>query len=265
MERPQPLAGTRIAITRPAGTGTALARRVKRLGGVPLLLPGSSLGDPADPDAARAALEAALECDFTIFTSPAAVRFAQRLGAKRGAGHVLAPGAGTLGALLQRGFKGAAAPLREDSEGLLGLPALQDIAGMRVGIVGAAGGRGLLEAQISRRGAKVLHAHVYVRAPARLGRRHGDALQAQANLPLYVLLSSAEALANILTALPGPAHRFLLGGTAVTSSERLAGIARSAHFARVVRAESPHAGALLGAVIADREASRPPDTMAARK
>jgi hypothetical protein len=39
---------------------------------------------------------------------------------------------------------------------------------------------------------------------------------------LYVLLSSAEALTNILAALPGDARRALLAGTPVVSSARRA-------------------------------------------
>ncbi|MGH8154017.1 MAG: uroporphyrinogen-III synthase, partial [Rhodanobacteraceae bacterium] len=104
MAPPRPLTGTRIAITRPAGTGVALAQRVLALGGTPLLLPGSSLRAPADPDAARTALRTALACDLAIFTSPTAVRFARRLGAQSGRGRVLAPGAGTLRALRRAGF-----------------------------------------------------------------------------------------------------------------------------------------------------------------
>lgn len=265
MAAPRPLAGTRTAITRPAGTATALARRIAVLGGVPLLLPGSSLRPPSDPEAARAALQAALGCDFTIFTSPAAVRFVRRLGAPRACGRILAPGTGTLRALHRAGFTGAAAPAREDSEGLLGLPELEAVAGKHIGIVGAAGGRGLLDTELTRRGASVAHAHVYRRAPARLDRRHAEALLADAARPLYVLLSSGEALANVLTALPAAARHALLGATAVVSSQRLAGIARNAGFTRVLRADAPHAEALLGAVIADRAGGGPPATMAPRK
>lgn len=263
MASPRPLAGTRVAITRPAGTGSALARQVSASGGVALLLPGSSLRGPPDRDAARAALQAALACDWTIFTSPAAVRFAQRLSAPRRRCQALAPGAGTLRALQRAGFIAAAAPAREDSEGLLDLPVLRKVAARRIGIVGAAGGRGLLDRELGRRGAQVVHAHVYQRVPARLDHRHAGALERGAGMPLYVLLSSAEALANILATLPGPAVGLLLAGTATVSSARLAEAARNAGFARVVRAVSPHADALLAAVAGDRATAALPANMAA--
>lgn len=251
MAAPRPLAGTCVAITRPAGTGGALARRVRALGGTPLLLPGSSLRTPLDAAVARTALRTALACDVAIFTSPAAVRFARRLGARLGRGRALAPGAGTLRALRRAGFTEARAPAREDSEGLLALPALRSVRGQRIGIVGAAGGRGLLDRELAARGASVVHAYVYRRMSARLDHRHAESLRRAATQPLYVMLSSAEALANILGPLPEDARAILLGGTALVSSDRLAAIAHEAGFARVLHAGSAHAQAMLAAVVAD--------------
>lgn len=229
---------------------TTLARQVRARGGTPLLLPGSSLRGPADGVAARAALQQALACDVAIFTSPAAVRFARRLGALHCHARILAPGSGTLRALVRAGCPNAEAPAREDSEGLLGLPTLKQAAGLRVGIIGAAGGRGLLDRELAARGAKTLHAHVYQRAPARLNRRHASLL-AHARQPMYVLLSSTEALTNILTRLPAGARAALLRGTAVTSSERLANAAREAGFARLLDAGSAHAKTMLQAIRAN--------------
>lgn len=252
MTETPPLAGVRIVITRPAGTAAPLLRAVGSLGGEPLLLPGASLRPPIDAGAARAALRAALGCDLAIFTSPAAVRFARRLAPLRSQAVVLAPGAGTRRALQRAGIAGVHAPSREDSEGLLGLGMLQDVRGRRIGIIGAAGGRGLLPDELARRGATILHAHVYRRLPARLDRRHRDALLGNGRRRnAYVLLSSAEALANILAALPDDARRALLAGTAVVSSARLADAARRAGFAHALRADSAATVNLLTAVTAD--------------
>jgi uroporphyrinogen-III synthase len=252
MPTSRPLTGTRIAITRPAGTGGALARRVRALGGVPLLLPGSSLRAADDSKAAREALKTALASDKVIFTSPAAVRFAHRLVPLHARMRCLAPGAGTHRALLHAGCANPVAPIREDSEGLLALPALRDVRGMRIGIVGAPCGRGLLERALAGRGADVEHAYVYRRLPARLDRRHAEALRRDTRKPLYVLLSSAEALSRIPAGLPDDARRRLLAGSAVVSSGRLALIAHKAGFPRVLRAGTTHAADMLAAVIADR-------------
>ncbi|TAN04952.1 MAG: uroporphyrinogen-III synthase [Rhodanobacteraceae bacterium] len=252
MMKTRSLTGACVVITRPAGTGGTLAREVRARGGTPLLLPGASLRGPAAGTAARAALRQALACDLAIFTSPAAVRFAQRLDALQGRARLLAPGTGTLRALVRAGCRGVGAPTREDSEGLLGLPSLQDAKGMRIGIIGAAGGRGLLDRELAARGAETLHAHVYQRQPARLDRRHADRLL-HARQPVYVLLSSSEALTNILASLPAAARVALLRATAVTSSARLADAARKAGFARLLDAGSAHADAMLEAIGRDRD------------
>ena len=251
MGRAQPLAGVSVVITRPAGTGGPLARQVRALGGEPVLLPGSSLHGLSDATA-RDALRRALAADIAIFTSPVAVRFARRLQPLHGRARVLAPGAGTQAALHRAGCPCVETPAREDSEGILGLPALQAVRGRHISIVGAAGGRGLLDGELTARGAEVQHALVYARMPARLDRRHATTLQRVARRPLYVLLSSAEALVNILGGLPTAAAQSLLAGTAVVSSTRLATAARAAGFAAVVNAGSPHAAALLDAVATHR-------------
>lgn len=248
-----PLDGTRIVITRPAGTGGPVARKVRELGGTPILLPGASLRAAADPAAARGALRSALHCDVAIFTSPASVRFARALAPLRSRATVLAPGVGTRRALQRAGLAQAQAPSREDSEGILALPVLQNVGGRRVGIVGAAGGRGLLASELSRRGAGVVHAHVYRRLPPRFDRRHASALlDSDPRRQMYVLLSSVEALTNILAALADDARRALLAGIAVVSSARLADAAREAGFARALRASSARVDDMLAAIAATR-------------
>lgn len=248
-----PLAGTRIAITRPAGTSATLARKVRALGGTPLSLPGSGLHAIDAPDVARTALREALAADVAIFTSPAAVRFGARLCDLRTRARVLAPGRGTAEALHRAGVRAAIHPDREDSEGLLALPELRDVRGRRIALIGAAGGRGLLERELTARGATVVQAHVYRRMPPRLDRRHADALLRDPRAPLFVLLTSTQALGNIVDRLPAAARGALLAGTAVASSERLANAARAAGFARVVQAASVQAAAMLAAVIPDIE------------
>lgn len=247
----QPLAGTHVAITRPVGAGSALRARVRALGGTAIPLPGSSLRAADDPRSARAALRDALGSDAVVFTSPAAVRFARRLLPLRTRAVVIAPGTGTAAALRRVSDLEASIPARADSEGVLALPELQRVRGKRVGLVGAPGGRGLLEGALEKRGAHIAHAHVYRRVPARLDRRHIQALL-RAPAPPYVPLSSSEALRNLLAALPAGAIPALLAGTAIASSERLLRSARQAGFAEVLRAESASDADLIAAVLAAR-------------
>jgi len=242
-----PLAGRTVVITRPAGTAAPLARRVRALGGEPLALPGLSLRGAEDARAAAKALRAALRDDVLVFTSPAAVRFAARLAPLRTRATVLAVGQGTARALRRHGMA-ALAPERQDSEGLLEQPALRELRGRRVALIGAPGGRGLLREQFAARGAELRELHVYRRVAPRLLRRHLDAVAA---LPrsARVLLSSAEALDNLRALLPPAAWTRLCAATAVASSERLAAAARAAGFTRVRIAASALAADLLAAAL----------------
>ncbi len=239
------LRGRTVVITRPAGTGSSMARQVRRLGGVPFLLPGLSLREVEDPGQAAAALGAALEDDLLVFTSPAAVRFATRLAPLRTHATVLAVGQGTARALRSHGVSEPRAPVqRQDSEGLLDHPALAELRGKRVALIGAAGGRGVLRSELAARGAQLREVHVYRRAAPRWQRRQ---LGTVAALPAdaRVLLSSAEALGCLRDGLPVAAYAALSGAIAVVSSERLAEAAREAGFKRVVVAASAMGADLL--------------------
>lgn len=239
------LHGRQVVVTRPVGMGVAQARQVRRSGGVPVLLPGLALRANADA-ATRAAMQAALADDLLLFTSPAAVGFASRLLALHTCATVLAVGQGTARALRRHGVAAPLVPTQANSEGLLAHPALAAVAGRRVALIGAPGGRGVLPAALLRRGARLRQVHVYHRASPRLDRRHVDALLA---LPASAcsLISSGEALANLCRQLPAPALQCWLAGTAVVSSERLAAAAREAGFKQVVVAASALSADLIAA------------------
>lgn len=238
------LRGRTIVITRPVGTAAGLVRKVRAAGGIPVRLPGLALRPLSGP-AVRDALRMALAADLVVFTSPAAVRYAARLEPLRLRGAAYAVGAGTAQALARHGIV-ARVPTRQDSEGLLELLPVASLRGKRTALVGAAGGRGLLRERLLNAGGGLVEAVVYRRLPARLDRRHLDPL---ARLPAdaRVLVSSAEALANLQRSLPAPLWRRLCTAVVVASSERLAAIAREAGFARVVIAASARPDALLAA------------------
>lgn len=253
---PPSLQGAQVLITRPAGTGQALARKVRARGGQPRLLPGMALRALPE-DAARRSLEAARAMDdVLIFTSPAAVRFAARLGPLTTPARVLAVGHGTLRALHRAGVQVAQAPPRDrqHSEGLLAHPALQQLAGRSVALVTAPGGRGRLDAELRRRGATLRAVHVYTRKPPRMTRRH-HAMLAALGSDAWLLVTSAQAMHGLLDALPELPRRRLLGCRIVVSSARLAALARQAGFAQPVCAASAQAHDLLVALAAARAAS----------
>jgi uroporphyrinogen-III synthase len=244
---PGRLDGRVIVITRPAGTATGFARQVRARGGVPLLLPGLSLRASEDPDGVRRQLREALRTDtLLLFTSPAAVRFAAALAPLRTRATVLAVGQGTAAALRRHDLAVEAPVQHQDSEGLLDLPALHDVRGRGVALVGAPGGRGLLQQRLLDRGARLREVWVYRRTAPRLDRRHVEAV-CRLHRDARVLLSSAQALAHLQQGLPAQAWSRLCQAVAVASSERLEAAAREAGFRHVRRAASAMAADLLAA------------------
>ncbi|UGB37785.1 uroporphyrinogen-III synthase [Frateuria soli] len=239
------LEGRVIVITRPAGTASGFARQVRARGGVPLLLPGMALREGRD--GARTALcEALRQDDLVLFTSPAAVRFAATLTPLRTRATVLAVGQGTAAALRRHGLAAQAPTRQQDSEGLLDLPALRDVRGRGVALVGAPGGRGVLQQRLVDGGARLREVWVYRRTAPRLDRRHVEAV-GQLRSSARVLLSSAQALANLREALPPEAWTRLSHAVAIVSSERLEAAARAAGFGHVRRAASARPADLLAA------------------
>jgi uroporphyrinogen-III synthase len=244
------LAGASVIVTRPAASAAPLRRGIRALGGVPVGLPGSVLRAAPDRAAIHGALMAARDADVAIFVSPAAVEFAfavlPKLRFSR-ATRVCAVGAATARALTRRGIRGVVWPRdRQDSEGLLALPELHSLRGRRVALIGAPGGRELLAQTLRDRHARLAHIEVYRREAPRYSTRQLAALE-QAPAPLFLLVSSAEALANLRASLPLHLFARLAAGDIVVSSERLAQLARVSLFANVHVAAGPASTDLLNA------------------
>lgn len=165
----QPLAGLRIAVTRPRDQAAPLARHIEQAGGIPLLFPLLDIAPAADQAALREQVSRLARFDLVIFISPNAVQYG--MAAIRAAGElpknlrIAAVGQASAKALRELGVAGVVAPVeRFDSEGLLALPELQDVAGWRVLILRGDGGRELLGDTLRARGATVEYAACYRRS-----------------------------------------------------------------------------------------------------
>jgi len=233
-----PLRGWTVIGLRASDQQTPLRRAANAQGASFLGLPGLRLVAAADPPSASRALARALTCPLCLFTSPAAVRFADRLRPLAGMGaRAIAIGSGTARALRRAGVAEVLLPARAmRSEDVLALEALSPPP-RRVGLVTAPGGRGLLPAALAARGASVLRADVYRREAARLSSRARAGLQ-RLRPPAAVLLSSGEALANVLDQLEPGERAQLLAACVVAASSRLADEARRGGFVSVIEAGS---------------------------
>lgn len=228
------MAGATVVVTRPVGSAASSVRAVRAAGGEPLRLPGLRLRACADANVRAAGRDN----DIRVFTSPAAVRFAFAAGLRASPRvAALAVGEGTRAALLRHGQQARAPSGRADSEALLALPELAGVRGKRIALFGAPGGRDAIAPALRARGAQVEVVHVYQRERPRLTRRHLAAIEA-AGSPLATLVSSGEALSNLVALLPSTALKRLQRGLLVASSPRIEALARACGFGRVVVAES---------------------------
>jgi len=162
------LTGRRIVITRPAGQAETLAELIRGAGGTPIVFPAIEIRDVADVKPLVALIDRLDDFDLAIFISANAVAKAMNLvQSRRGwPAHlrVATIGKGSEKALRRFGLADIIAPAgRFDSEALLALAPLAEVAGKRVVIFRGDGGRELLADTLAARGAVVEYAECYRR------------------------------------------------------------------------------------------------------
>jgi uroporphyrinogen-III synthase len=260
-----PLAGVGVLVTRPAHQAHHLCQLIEAEGGSAVSLPALLINPVADRPAVRAAVGPIDRYQLVIFVSANAVRFGGDLIAQRRDLRIAAIGRATAQALNAAGHRVAVMPAGgADSESLLAAPNLQHMAGQRVLIVRGKAGRELLGDTLRQRGAEVVYAEVYERAPAHPSRalleqveetwRHGG-------IGVYTATSGEllEALLGIVT----PRCRELMDSTALlTGATRVADRAvRLGLGSPVILAAAPDDEALVAALVEWRAARlRDPQT-----
>ena len=240
------LAGLGVLVTRPARQAESLCTLIEAQGGRPVRFPALDIQPPQDPSAARRLL--AQSWDLLIFVSANAVSEALALAGGLPDGIRLAVGAGTAQALAAAGWPAVRVPERADSEGLLALPELAEVAGRRILILRGEGGRALLGDSLVQRGAEVVYAEVYRRLvpqadPAPLLRDWRRDIQA-------IIATSGELLTG-LDQLLGAEGRALARSTPlVVAAPRIQDIAQRLGYARVRCAAGAGDAALVAALAA---------------
>lgn len=241
-----PLAGRSVLVTRPAHQAAGLVQAIRAAGGQAVEFPALAIEAVSAAELAvpRARLAAA---DIVIFISPNAAQFGMAVIDPLPAGVVVfAVGPGTARALQACGV-GAVTPDGQDSEALLALPALQQVAGKRVVIVRGVGGRPLLADTLRALGATVDFLECYRRsrpsadAAPLLARWQAGGIDA-------VTVASAETLAN-LAELLGDAARPLLAATPLfVPHEKIAAAARRFGMTQAVATAGGDAGLVEGLI-----------------
>jgi uroporphyrinogen-III synthase len=161
-----PLAGLGIVVTRPARQAGSFAAKLATLGASPIVFPAIVILPPDDTSALARAHATLDRYDFAFFVSANAVEYGAPDPARWPAPlQAFAPGPGTAEALAAVGIADARVPVSSyDSEGLLALPELADVAGKRAIVFRGDGGRELLVDSLRARGAHVDLVSCYRRA-----------------------------------------------------------------------------------------------------
>lgn len=160
-----PLTGLGVLVTRPLGQAAGLRARLEALGARPILYPTLEIQPPADTASLERRLAELADYDLALFVSPTAVQQGlPRIPVWPEELRVAGIGSGTAAALREAGIAAVLAPTDgADSEHLLALPELADMAGYRVLIFRGEGGRELLAETLAARGACVAYAECYRR------------------------------------------------------------------------------------------------------
>jgi len=222
---------------RPQGQHTCLRSVAARLGARTVAVSPWRLQTHTDPTT-RSRLLQALACDWQLFTSPAAVKAAATLLSLAQIQHAVAVGEGTARALRKYGVQHIQVPLRMDSEGVLAMPLMADLRDKQIALITAPGGRGLIAEQIVLRGGELWRVNVYERINLSLRAATLNRLQLL-NGPTVLVVSSAQALQQVLTQLPDLLRRRWLQQPIVVASARLAQSAKTLGFSQIHVAPGP--------------------------
>ncbi len=225
-------------MTRPGERAANLARLIEGAGGRAHLFPAIDIEDLPAPRELRH-LD---EFDLAVFVSPTAVsKIMAHLAAWPSELPAAAVGGGTRRELERRGVANVLAPQTgADSEALLALPRMQQVAGKRIVIFRGEGGRELLGDTLRSRGAEVVYAAGYRRT-----RPKGERLWQEDEIDA-ITVSSSQGLANLFEVLDG---KFLRARPLFVPHPRVAAHARERAVREVVVA-GPSDEQVLAALVA---------------
>jgi len=278
-----PLTGLKIAITRPREQAVQLAQRIGQAGGSPLLFPLLDISAVQDTQTLHEQVSRLAQFDLAVFISPNAVQYGiaairaagnlpcppQNVGGESSssggadgrqlpqsagfASNVSLPptlkiatvGQGSAKALRELGIANVIAPTdRFDSEGLLAMPELQNVAGWRAMIFRGEGGRELLGDTLKARGATVEYAACYQRS-----KPQQDSGVLLAAAPDAITVTSREALGYLWQMLDGKAQRLICHTPIFVPHARIAELAHEQGWKQVQLTGSGDDG-MLNALVA---------------
>lgn len=236
----------RVLVTRSGEQGRQLAARLAASGFQVIHYAPVEPGPLGEPETLRRRLHECLPVDILVTPSAEALRQIHALLESRLPLDtlVVAPGPGTAAVATALGFGQVRYPqLEGSSERILELPELLDVAGKRVLIAAAAGGRHMIEQELRRRAALVQRLEVYARR--RVAATDRIVQELRSSEALISLLASGGALEALQQQLPEDCWRRLAAQPMIAPSVRVADLALAAGCSAVHAASAADDGAML--------------------
>ena len=248
-----PLMGVGVLVTRPEGQADGLCQLIEEAGGRAIRWPLIEIAPVEDAAEGPLQLTRLDGWDWLIFVSVNAVRFGldhvERGGEQPVWPKVAAIGQATAAELERRGVTVDLTPKQQfNSEALLVMPELADVAGQRFLIVRGEGGRELLADTLAARGAQVAYAEVYRRVVPQADPGHLLECWRAGEIDV-VTVTSGEVLDNLVQLLSDSNADLLKNTPLVAIGERVAQRARWLGCESVMTAE-PGDEAIVASVIA---------------
>ena len=233
--RARALDGVRVLVTRPRDQADNLARLIEAEGAEAIRFPVIEIAEPQDTQALLAIVDRLDEFAIAIFISPNAVNRAMNLILARRGGlppglRVACVGRASARELKHFGIEDAIVPSGHfDSETLLELPALRDVAGTRIVIFRGDGGRELLGDTLAARGAAVEYAECYRRTRPTADTTPLLRRWARGEVDI-VTVTSVDGLHNLYDMLGKAGQSWLIRTPVVVVSDRMAAVCRELGF-----------------------------------
>ena len=249
----KPLDNVGVLVTRPAHQAAHLAGLIESAGGRAILFPTLEIFDAKDMGPLAAVIDRLEQFDLAIFISPNSVNKAMNLIRARRewpAGlRCAAVGKGS-GKELQRSGIGdvLVPPGKFDSEALLALPELQDVAGRKVVIFRGEGGRELLGEELTRRGAELVMVECYRRGKP-VGADVGALLHQWARGEIdAITVTSGESMRNLFDLVGKLGQQWLKKTPVFAFHENIAAVARELGVEQVYVTPNGDEGLLSGLI-----------------
>ncbi|WP_459993151.1 uroporphyrinogen-III synthase [Methylosoma difficile] len=250
----KPLCGRRILVTRPAHQAASLVGLIESAGGIAVKLPVLAIVETDNIDQIQQTLASVAHYQWLVFISANAVNFALKANGGKIGGLNL-PRCAAIGSATAQAMKAAGLTVDlmpeqgGNSEALLAMPAMQQVAGQRFLLIRGQEGREHLAEALRVRGARVDYLCVYQRIlPTDADVGQTQSLLAEDRLDA-ITLTSGEALENLLVMLASKNNNNkLFSIPLIVVSDRIRQMAAEKGFTEIAVANGPSDMAMFEAV-----------------